>query len=653
MAQQRTRPNTSTATGPAVSPALLAAGTVFAAFAAFMSVLLVIKHIHGMELPGCREGGACDEVTTGPWGSIPGLNWPVAFFGFSYFLALATGWLISGGRLPALAKNVVRLGMLGSLLFMAIMVLKGTYCQYCIGAHLGNAAFWLVMEFTRARNLNLGGILGSAAAVFLVSSVGLGVWNAQAHAAFTEKSEAELDQATREIIERSLRPDPGDPPPAVVTPGNPTPQPRGEGTPAPRDATPDRVSLDESPVGERFEGRYRWGPEKAPIRIMMYTSYQCPDCYRIEHDLQELMETRDDIAVSVKYFPFNSDCNDHIERTTQPNACWAARAAEAAGMMYGTETFWKMHQWLFERRGGFSKAEDIVNAIREFGHDPTGYIETVTSEETLRRVKADADEAKALGLYFTPMIFINGVELKGWHLHRALQRTVEKVAATNPPARTSAYDRPPMAFEKYIADWRENDRIAMPPDVNVRALGPDDAAVRIVIWGDYEEEFTAEADAIARGFAAERDDVRYEFRHNPFNSECNPLLDEPRHPYACKAHQSAEAAFLLGGHEAFWKVHSWLMEHHDALSDEALRAALPELGLDPDQLFTLRDDERAVAAVKEDLDAGQKLPRLRLGTKPGIRGIPAVFVNERYIPRWRLEGHDVMSAVIEEAAAGK
>ena len=54
---------------------------------------------------------------------------------------------------------------------------------------------------------------------------------------------------------------------------------------------------------ELLEARHRFGPEDAAIQIVMFTDYQCPDCYRIEKQLDDLVAANADISVSVKHFP--------------------------------------------------------------------------------------------------------------------------------------------------------------------------------------------------------------------------------------------------------------------------------------------------------------------------------------------------------------
>ncbi len=628
-----------------ISPALVTIGALALALGAAMSLMLVYEHITGHAIPGCGDDSPCAELASSVWGRVPlgFAEWPTSFLGFSYFLAALVGWLLARGALSRGMKIIVRIGAVASAGFCVIMLQKAQVCPYCLVAHLGNFAFWIVMELKRAKAIPMGSALGAAVVTFVISSVAVGAWDAWQVRATTAEAEQQMSEDVAAMIERSHD--------ATATAPEPEPEMTVETTaPATRPATviaPDLTAEEAEP----FEGRYRWGPEEAPIRVVMFTSYQCRDCRRIESQVRALQEKRTDIAFSIKHFPFNKECNPHCARTTQPNACWAARAAEAAGMLWGTDGFWKLHHWLFDKQGVFQTREELEGAIREIGYDPAGFVETMSSQETLERIKRDSKQAKDLGLHFTPMIFVNGVELKGWYAPNALIRTVQQLAETNPPLRSAAHDHPPAALEKYLADWREQDVLDLPPDAFPRALGPDDADAEVVVWGDYREAFTTDVDGIVRRMVAELGNVRYEFRQYPFDSKCNPNLKEERHPMACRAAQIAEATAQVAGEEAFWMLHVWLIENWETeYDDEALRMALTELALDADAIFAAADSSEVASAITGDIQAAKKLPRLRIGVPPGLYAIPTVFINDKLVPRFKLGKQPVLEMMIREAA---
>ena len=673
----------------AQTPAMrLVLGAVFLLVAAGMSATLVVEHITGLAVPGCGEGGPCEEAANSVWGRVPGIDWPVSFLGLAYFLAALIGWLVARGALPLLLRWIVRLGAAGSAFYCVIIVVENTYCPYCIGSHLGNFAFWIVVELTRGRARRLRPALGGAVLAFAAVSVATGVWDYTARAARAHEAEAARQDSERRMIERieQQQPEP-------VTEADPPPEPVAQGDPS---IAPESSAVEPPP----FTGRFRLGPEKAPIRIVMITGYQCRDCKRVEKEVMKIVESRDDVSLSIKHFPFNPDCNPKVSKALHPNACWAAKAAEAAGILRGNEGFFQMHGWLFEQSGAFTR-DKLAAILQEFGYQPSAFYKVMLSDEVADRIRADSEEAKELGLYFTPMIFVNGVELRGWDAPRAVTRTINAIAARNPPALTAAADQPPPALEKCIQDWAENPVVPLPPREHEWSLGPDGAATEVVVWGDYTEVGTAEADQIIRAFVAGRDNIRYTFRHYPFDGSCNKNIPYDRHPLACWAARVAEAAGQLAGSDGYWKAHVWLFENQrvpletaaarynvnaDALAralykmsadqrkeavgklgldadavvelmretaEEQLRKAASGMGLDTALLFGTMQQAGIEETIVEDIKAAKSLPRLRYGVRPGLHAIPTIFVDGKYIMRWRLDDGPVLEPILQRAVESK
>ena len=96
-------------------------------------------------------------------------------------------------------------------------------------------------------------------------------------------------------------------------------------------------------------------------------------------------------------------------------------------------------------------------------------------------------------------------------------------------------------------------------------------------------------------------------------------------------------------------MHAWLMENRQRFSDDTLRTAAVEMGFDANALFAAMERDDVQANILDDIRAGKRLPRLRHGKPAGIYGVPTIFVNGRYVPRWRLGDQPVLKAVLEEA----
>src|SRR5690606_19411872 len=131
-------------------------------------------------------------------------------------------------------------------------------------------------------------------------------------------------------------------------------------------------------------------------------------------------------------------------------------------------------------------------------------------------------------------------------------------------------------------------------------------------------------------------------RHLPFDDACNPTGSQTRSTERCLAASAAEAAATLGGPEKFWAMHEWLLQNQQNITNDSLRSAAAEIGLDPDRFLASLNDAAVRNRVERDVTAGRSL---------NITGIPALYINGRRVPRWELEGHDILLRIVEEAAA--
>jgi protein-disulfide isomerase len=208
-------------------------------------------------------------------------------------------------------------------------------------------------------------------------------------------------------------------------------------------------------------------------------------------------------------------------------------------------------------------------------------------------------------------------------------------------------DRPPLAAQKYVDDWKEQPVRLQPPDLRSWSLGPEKgrpAAADLILFGDYQEPFCAEMDRAIRDFLRSHPDVRYTFRHYPIDPSINPALPpkvrpEALHPLAGRAAKAAEAAGSLGGAAAYWKMHDWLMSHQKEFGDETLLAAARGMGLDPDALVKEMDKPEVASAIAEDCRAGQTV---------GLRGVPMVIIDGRWVPRTNLGDENVVIRILTD-----
>ena len=154
-------------------------------------------------------------------------------------------------------------------------------------------------------------------------------------------------------------------------------------------------------------------------------------------------------------------------------------------------------------------------------------------------------------------------------------------------------------------------RALLTPPVGPRdhVLGPVDARVTLVEYGDFECEFCGAAYPELKQVLRELGPkVRFVFRHFPLGEA---------HPHAPHAAEVAEAAAAQG---KFWPMHDLLYQRQAALADEDLVAYARELGLDADRVQRELADRTHAARVREDFLGG---------VRSGVSGTPRFFINGR------------------------
>jgi protein-disulfide isomerase len=138
-------------------------------------------------------------------------------------------------------------------------------------------------------------------------------------------------------------------------------------------------------------------------------------------------------------------------------------------------------------------------------------------------------------------------------------------------------------------------------------LGPPDAPVTLVEYGDYECRYCGaaypEVNEVRRQMG---DRLCFAFRNFPITTA---------HPHA---QQAAEAAECAGGQGRFWEMHDTLFEHQPRLTDRDLLRFAEAIGLDLDRFAS--DMARHVYAdrVREDFMSG---------VRSGVNGTPTFFIN--------------------------
>ncbi|MEU4695503.1 Na+/H+ antiporter NhaA [Nonomuraea dietziae] len=145
------------------------------------------------------------------------------------------------------------------------------------------------------------------------------------------------------------------------------------------------------------------------------------------------------------------------------------------------------------------------------------------------------------------------------------------------------------------------DTLAVPVHAGDHSRGPEDAAVTLVEYGDFECPYCGRLYEILERLRERRPDVRMVFRHFPLRE---------MHPRSLPAALAAEAAGEAG---RFWEMHDVLYRNQDRLGDAELERYAADLGVRP---WTGRDEH--LRRIEGDESSG---------LDSGVRGTPTLFVN--------------------------
>lgn len=150
-------------------------------------------------------------------------------------------------------------------------------------------------------------------------------------------------------------------------------------------------------------------------------------------------------------------------------------------------------------------------------------------------------------------------------------------------------------------------RLTQPVSDRDHAIGPADAPVTLVEYGDYECPYCGRAFPIVQEVRRQLGDrLRFVFRNFPLTQI---------HQHAELAAEVAEAA---GAQGKFWPMHEWLFRHQFDLEGEALLEGAAELGLDVTRIRRELADGTHRARVREDFATG---------IRSGVNGTPTFYIN--------------------------
>jgi len=148
----------------------------------------------------------------------------------------------------------------------------------------------------------------------------------------------------------------------------------------------------------------RLGPEDAPVRMVVFSDFQCPGCLHVWRTIPGLVrQFEDKLQIVFKHYPLDNTCNRAVKIALHPKACLAAQASEAARKQ---GKFWPFHVEMFTPRG---KGKIVIKKVAEqLGLDVERFEADRVEDAGLARIQADIELGISLGVDGTPSLFIDG-----------------------------------------------------------------------------------------------------------------------------------------------------------------------------------------------------------------------------------------------------
>jgi protein-disulfide isomerase len=155
------------------------------------------------------------------------------------------------------------------------------------------------------------------------------------------------------------------------------------------------------------------GPRSAPVTLVEFTEYPCPYCRRIAPLLERLQkEHADNLRLVIKDFPVSG----------RQFARQGAVASQCAGEQ---GRYWELHRHLMEHPE-VEEAEQLTNLASALGLDMNAWHTCIHDEVWQIRLDQDQEDGRRAGVFATPTLFINGLQVTGAVSYALLDALVDQ-----------------------------------------------------------------------------------------------------------------------------------------------------------------------------------------------------------------------------------
>jgi protein-disulfide isomerase/uncharacterized membrane protein len=185
--------------------------------------------------------------------------------------------------------------------------------------------------------------------------------------------------------------------------------------------------------------------EDAPIRIIEYADFLCPDCLFLFKQLERIKkEYAGKINIAFQFFPLEAKCNDVVDKDRHPGACDLSFIAA-----YDPAKFLRIHDEIFRNFEKAKSPEWRLQLAKKYGVEAA-----LTDEKTKELVKKIIDTGKEYektserypyGIRSTPTMIINNRMIIGTLPYAHFKAIIESLL--------SEQQQPAAGETRFLENW--------------------------------------------------------------------------------------------------------------------------------------------------------------------------------------------------------
>jgi protein-disulfide isomerase len=147
--------------------------------------------------------------------------------------------------------------------------------------------------------------------------------------------------------------------------------------------------------------------EEAPLRVIVYVDFLCPDCEILHSQMKRLVrEFEGKLNVACQFFPLDQQCNNVVDKNSHPGACELSYIAA-----HDPSKFRRIHDEIFEDFGA-GRSEEWRRALAEKYGVEDALTDPATKDLVHRIINTGMEYEKtsdrwAHGIRSTPTMIIN------------------------------------------------------------------------------------------------------------------------------------------------------------------------------------------------------------------------------------------------------